>query len=209
MGERVWVDREECQGFVENILTAFGTKVPSRAILQLQHQQEGGIGIVAPGTTNNSPSVVASSLVAEDETSVDSDNSQGGSLLRLGAVGAHPEPQVQVFPRFQEARDVAETLVMDVVNQHLSRRQQPVSDLMTRNFLKLLTSTAGLPSVRLQAAQRLEMWLSNQKLLKPATDLLLSICVNCSVEAPTDNDVINALLRLRLKVYKLYLVKNE
>lgn len=63
-----------------------------------------------------------------------------------------------------------------------------------------MTSTAGLPAVRTQAAQRLEMWLSNQKLVRPATDLLLSICVNCSTEAPTDTDVLNALLRLRLKV---------
>lgn len=80
------------------------------------------------------------------------------------------------------------------------RRQQPASDLITRNFLKFLASTAGLPGVRLQAAQRLEMWLSNQKLLKPATDLLLAVCINCNAEAPTDADVINALLRLRLKV---------
>jgi integrator complex subunit 1 len=66
-----------------------------------------------------------------------------------------------------------------------------------------LTSTAGLPAVRTQAAQRLEMWLSNQKLVRPATDLLLAICVNCSTETPTDTDVLNALLRLRLKVVTL------
>jgi len=28
-GERVWVDHPGCKGFVDNILTAFGTKLPS------------------------------------------------------------------------------------------------------------------------------------------------------------------------------------
>lgn len=66
--------------------------------------------------------------------------------------------------------------------------------------MKFLSSTAGLPAVRLQAAQRLEIWLTNQKLLRPATDLLLSICINCNPEVQSDTDTINALLRLRLKV---------
>ena len=29
LGDRIWVDNEHCRGFVDNILTAFGTKVPS------------------------------------------------------------------------------------------------------------------------------------------------------------------------------------
>lgn len=88
------------------------------------------------------------------------------------------------------------------------RRQQPASDLTTRNFLKFMASTSGLPAVRAQAAQRLEMWLSNQKLVRPATDLLLSVCLNCSTEVQTDTDVLNALLRLRLKVvHWLYFLK--
>ena len=89
---------------------------------------------------------------------------------------------------------------MDAVNQQLSRRQQPASDLTTRHFLKFLASTAGLSLVRMQASQRLEMWLSNQKLQRQATDLLLSICVNCLTDVATDADVLNTLLRLRLKV---------
>ena len=28
MGERVWVEHPDCKGFVENIITAFGTKMP-------------------------------------------------------------------------------------------------------------------------------------------------------------------------------------
>ena len=182
---------------MENILTAFNTKVPSRNILQ---HQEGTAGVGGPaGTAASSPSITSlGSLGLEDEASADSDSNSQGGLLR-GPPHA-PEQQVQVFPRFQEVKDIAEALVLDVVNQHLSRRQQPTPDHITRNFIKFLASTAGLPAVRAQAAQRLEMWLSNQKLSRPATDLLLSICVNCSTEAQSDTDVLNALLRLRLKV---------
>lgn len=140
VGDRIWVDREECQGFVENILTAFNTKLPSRNILQPQE-----------GSFPSGPAAAASPNLAavpgggggvsglEDEASVDSDNSQGGMLRGL----SHPEQQqawmipvlcplwllrlikfcsqVQVIPRFAEAKDIAEALVMDVVNQHLSR----------------------------------------------------------------------------------------
>jgi len=28
LGERLWVDRSDCKAFVENIQTAFGTKLP-------------------------------------------------------------------------------------------------------------------------------------------------------------------------------------
>ena len=31
MGERVWVDHPGCKGFVDNIITAFGTKMPHAA----------------------------------------------------------------------------------------------------------------------------------------------------------------------------------
>lgn len=32
MGERVWVDQPECKGFVNNLLTGFGTKLPPQNI---------------------------------------------------------------------------------------------------------------------------------------------------------------------------------
>lgn len=85
IGERVWVDREECQGFVENILTAFNTKVPSRNILQ----QESATGTGSSSGAASSPSITSLGVLGlEDDGSVDSDNSQGG-LLR----GTHLEQQ--------------------------------------------------------------------------------------------------------------------
>lgn len=78
VGERIWVDREECQGFVENILTAFNTKVPSRNILQ--QESAIGTGLGSSGAAS-SPSITSlGTLGLEDDASVDSDNSQGGLL---------------------------------------------------------------------------------------------------------------------------------
>ena len=34
LGERVWVDRQDCKLFVDNILTAFNTKIPPSSMLQ-------------------------------------------------------------------------------------------------------------------------------------------------------------------------------
>ena len=33
LGERVWLDREDCRGFVENIQTAFHTRIPPKSML--------------------------------------------------------------------------------------------------------------------------------------------------------------------------------
>lgn len=33
LGDRIWVDHEECRGFVDNIVTAFNTKVPPKTLL--------------------------------------------------------------------------------------------------------------------------------------------------------------------------------
>lgn len=33
LGERLWVDRQDCRLFVDNIMTAFNTKLPSISML--------------------------------------------------------------------------------------------------------------------------------------------------------------------------------
>lgn len=33
LGDRIWVDHEECRPFVENIVTAFNTRIPPKALL--------------------------------------------------------------------------------------------------------------------------------------------------------------------------------
>ena len=49
------------------------------------------------------------------------------------------------LPRFQGLEESIERYVMEVVHEHLNRRQGP--DNITRNFLKLLTSACGLVEV--------------------------------------------------------------
>jgi len=56
-----------------------------------------------------------------------------------------------------------ETHVLDVIREQLSRRQ-PV-DGGSRNVVRTMIATCGYAEVRSLAAQRLEMWLQNPKVL--------------------------------------------
>lgn len=112
IGERVWVDREECQGFVQNILTAFNTKVPSRQIFQ----HEGTAAIGSSGGAASSPSVTSSlvtlsGFAIEDEASIDSDNSQGG-LLR-GSAQTEQQQQVRITAIFSTDGYVIDRLLSE------------------------------------------------------------------------------------------------
>ena len=89
IGERIWVDRDECQGFVENILTAFNTKIPTKSIIH----NDGSTGISSSSGAASSPSIVSLGILGIDEEgSVDSDVSQGGLMRSSGNV-----EQQQVF----------------------------------------------------------------------------------------------------------------
>lgn len=122
-----------------------------------------------------------------------------------------------------------EEYVLDMLRDQLNRRQ-PI-DNVSRNLLRLLTSTCGYKEVRLMAVQKLEMWLQNPKvraarvggqapgpcgadrpwaagltgsfrplqLTRPAQDLLMSVCMNCSTHSTEDMDVISHLIKIRLK----------
>lgn len=98
-------------------------------------------------------------------------------------------------------QDEVETVVMDLVKEHLMRRQ-PI-DTISRNVLRLLVTTCGIGEVRLLAAQRLEMWLQNPKLMRPAQDLLMSVCLNCNQHNQQDVEVISHLIKIRLKTKPL------
>ncbi|OTF81610.1 hypothetical protein BLA29_013102, partial [Euroglyphus maynei] len=63
-------------------------------------------------------------------------------------------------------------------------------------MLKLLIATAGLRNVRLLVAQKLELWLQNPKLSRPAQDLLLTVFLNSDDK---DVETLNYLLKIRLK----------
>lgn len=109
------------------------------------------------------------------------------------------------FCRYSNCPDYIEFMVLEVVKEQVTRRQVETT---TRNFLKLLSTTSGLVEIRCIAAPKLEMWLHNPKLMRPAQELLVYVCYNCTSHTQKDVEVISQLVKMRLKtkpVINLYL----
>lgn len=185
LGEHVWVDREECKEFVENILTAFNTKSPPKN--KLLSAAEGTKSGEQSG--NSSPSL---SVCEDEEKSIDSDS------LKSGFGDADNSP---VTPRYTYQQEMIETDVLEIVREQLNKRQP--MDGSTRNLIRLMTATCGSGEIRLTAAQRLEMWLQNPKLARSAQDLLMSVCLNCDQSSSMDMETIIQLTKIRLKTKPL------
>lgn len=181
LGERIWVDSSHCKTFVDNIQTAFTTKMPPKSML-LQTETGRSGGDLSAG---NSPHP---STPDEDE---------GQTELLIAEEKLSPEDDGQVMPRYEELAESVEEYVLDVLKDQLNRRQP--MDNVSRNLLRLLTATCGYKEVRLMAVQRLEMWLQNPKLTRPAQDLLMSLCMNCNTHGSDDMEVISNLIKIRLK----------
>ncbi|XP_028310866.1 integrator complex subunit 1 [Gouania willdenowi] len=181
LGERIWVDSSQCKDFVDNIQTAFGTKMPPKSML-LQADTGRLAGDLSAG---NSP----------HPSTPDEDDSQ--TELLIAEEKLSPEDDGQVMPRYEELADGVEDYVLDVLRDQLNRRQQ--MDNVSRNLLRLITATCGYKEARLMAVQRLEMWLQNPKLTRPAQDLLMSLCMNCNTHGADDMEVISNLIKIRLK----------
>ncbi|KAK7174477.1 hypothetical protein R3I93_001635 [Phoxinus phoxinus] len=181
LGERIWVDSSHCKTFVDNIQTAFTTKMPPKSML-LQTETGRSGGDLSAG---NSPHP---STPDEDE---------GQTELLIAEEKLSPEDDGQAMPRYEELAESVEEYVLDVLRDQLNRRQP--MDNVSRNLLRLLTATCGYNEVRLMAVQRLEMWLQNPKLTRPAQDLLMSMCMNCNTHGSDDMEVISNLIKIRLK----------
>lgn len=181
LGERIWVDSSHCKTFVDNIQTAFTTMMPPKSML-LQTETGRSGGDLSAG---NSPHP---STPDEDE---------GQTELLIAEEKLSPEDDGQVMPRYEELAESVEEYVLDVLRDQLNRRQP--MDNVSRNLLRLLTATCGYKEIRLMAVQRLEMWLQNPKLTRPAQDLLMSLCMNCNTHGSDDMEVISNLIKIRLK----------
>uniref|UniRef100_A0A4W4DNX1 DUF3677 domain-containing protein n=1 Tax=Electrophorus electricus TaxID=8005 RepID=A0A4W4DNX1_ELEEL len=181
LGERIWVDSSHCKTFVDNIQTAFSTKMPPKSML-LQTETGRSAGDLSAG---NSP----------HPSTPDEDDNQ--TELLIAEEKLSPEEEGQVMSRYEELAESVEDYVLDVLKDQLNRRQP--MDNVSRNLLRLLTATCGYKEVRLMAVQRLEMWLQNPKLTRPAQDLLMSLCMNCRTHGADDMDVISNLIKIRLK----------
>ncbi|XP_062868566.1 integrator complex subunit 1 [Trichomycterus rosablanca] len=181
LGERIWVDSSQCKTFVDNIQSAFNTKMPPKSML-LQTETVRSGGELSAG---NSP----------HPSTPDEDDNQ--TELLIAEEKLSPEDEGQVMTRYDELVESVEDYVLDVLKDQLNRRQP--MDNVSRNLLRLLTATCGYKEVRLMAVQRLEMWLQNPKLTRPAQDLLMSLCMNCRTHGADDMDVISNLIKIRLK----------
>ncbi|CAH1794337.1 unnamed protein product [Owenia fusiformis] len=181
IGERVWVDREDCKGFVENIQTAFNTRMPPKSTLL-------SFGDIKD--QSGSPSRVG----IED----DDDKSQDSGDVSHKHESLLPELEsIITFPRYSYQQSGVENQVLDCVKEQLMRRQ--ATDNISKNVLRLLLATCGYSEVRVMCAQRLEMWLHNPKLSKAAQDLLMGVCMNCEHHTSEDGEVISHLIKIRLK----------
>uniref|UniRef100_A0A3Q1HA21 Uncharacterized protein n=1 Tax=Anabas testudineus TaxID=64144 RepID=A0A3Q1HA21_ANATE len=145
LGERIWVDSSHCKNFVDNIQTAFGTKMPPKSML-LQADTGRSGGDLSAGSSPH-------------PSTPDEDDSQ--TELLIAEEKLSPEDDGHVMPRYDELAESVEDYVLDVLRDQLNRRQP--MDNVSRNLLRLLTATCGYKEARLMAVQRLEMWLQNPK----------------------------------------------
>lgn len=103
----------------------------------------------------------------------------------------------KIYPRFTQSQEKVEQIVLEAIKEQLARRQQP--EAITKNFVKFLSIASGLVEIRIIAVSRIETWLHNHKLMKPAQELLAYLCYNCSASSQRDLEVIAQLSKLRLK----------
>lgn len=109
--------------------------------------------------------------------------------------------ELQLNSKFFHIQETVERLVTDTVKDQFNRRQ--TSDFLTKNLLKFASSACGIPEVRSLVITRLELWIHNAKLIKPAQELLEYICYNLSATQPKDQEVLSQLLKMRLKTKPL------
>ncbi|KAL4240200.1 Integrator complex subunit 1 [Mactra antiquata] len=188
LGERVWVDRADCKGFVDNIITAFNTNLPKDVVTTLDAKSEHG---------SASPIV----HISEDDDSkmeIDTDKSSSTS----SSSSSCDVQNVQILQRFQYQLDDIETSTMDIIHEQIAKRQ--LMDASSKTLIKLLTVTCGYSEVRLRAAQTLELWLQNPKLARASQELLMSVCMNCNqCDTASDAEVIALLIKMRMKTKPL------
>ncbi|CAL1532926.1 unnamed protein product [Lymnaea stagnalis] len=186
LGERVWVDRDDCRTFVDNIHTAFGTKKSPKHLLMTTAE-------ALRGDTPGSVSPAQNLFDDEDSSSKISDGGDGdNSSTSITAA---------CTPRYSYQQSTIETYILDTIREILNRRQP--MDSSSRNLIRLMASTSGYGEVRNMAAQRIDMWLQNPKLTRVSQDLLLAVCTNCDKHDPNDLEVIGHLTKMRMKTKPL------
>lgn len=185
LGDRSWVDNEHCKPFVDNILMSFGTVLPTK-----------------PTTGDQSKKETQSVSIGNLSTTIPQTSDEEKILEEFGITVEGDEP-VSVMARYSSPtmESAVQYYIQDVVKEQLNKRQ--MIDGVSRNMLRFLTSVCGYPEVRLVASQKMEAWLQNPKLTRPAQELLMSVALNCNTHTSDDIDVIGNLVKMRLKTKPL------
>ncbi|XP_048516871.1 integrator complex subunit 1 isoform X3 [Dendroctonus ponderosae] len=176
IGDRIIIDSPFAKPFVDNIITAFHTKVPPlTSLLKSENWSSASRDTSSPLTINN----------MED----DDPASEQKNIVETW--------QARISPRYAHAQEQVEQILLEAIQDLLARRQQP--EATSKNLVKLLSTACGLIEMRVIAVSRIEAWLHNHKLMKPAQELLAYLCYNCSASSQRDLEVIAQLSKLRLK----------
>ncbi|PIK57572.1 Integrator complex subunit 1 [Apostichopus japonicus] len=184
VAERVWVDHPKNQGFVANIITAFGTKPIPKHLSVMVDPSRG-----ASTPTEGAGGGGGGSPLRSEDMDVD-------MISSFGSDDKGDSPTDSVMNRFTLIKERVETYIVSNLRDQLTRRQG--LDI-PRTLLRLLATACGLIEVRLMAAPKLELWLQNPKLTRPAQELLLSLCINCCTHTSKDVEVIGMLIKMRVK----------
>ncbi|XP_017779364.1 PREDICTED: integrator complex subunit 1 [Nicrophorus vespilloides] len=177
VSERIWIDNPYCKPFVDNIVTAFNTKLPPRSLLNTTESW-----VPAPGRDTGSPLTINAN-----------DDDEAANEHRMIVENWN----VRTYPRYTQTQEMVEKIVLEAIQEQLARRQQP--ETISKNFVRFLSTACGLVEIRIIAVARIETWLHNHKLMKAAQELLAHLCYNCSANTQRDLEVVVQLTKLRLK----------
>ncbi|KAF7268865.1 hypothetical protein GWI33_018061 [Rhynchophorus ferrugineus] len=175
VADRVIIDSPFAKPFVDNVITAFHTKIPPSSLLKSETWTSAARDTSSPLTINTGDD---DDVVNEHKIIVD------GWCTKI-------------VPRYIYSQQKVEQIVLEAIKELLSRRQQPEN--ISKNFVRFLSTACGLNEIRIIGISRVEAWLHNHKLMKPAQELLAYICFNCSAISVRDHEVISQLSKLRLK----------
>jgi len=193
MGERVWVDQQECKLFTDNILTAFNTLLPQ----SMAREGEVGLACSSPGSGSRTPTRQGEAEEEPEVEIIELPINREAVVADSGVVQRFGARRVEGHWRVE---DRVEQVVVDTVRDQLNRRQQGQgTENITRNFIKFLTFACGSGEVRQLAASKLEMWMMNPKISRSAQELLCGVTMNCVTHSHTDVEVMVLLTKLRLK----------
>lgn len=173
LAERIWVDTMEVKGLVDNILTGFRTFIPTKSFLN--------------------PDVAAIKGEAPNSPNIHNDDSSDSKIDSMSTEQRLED--VTVSRRFTpEQEEQISTYIKDIVNEQLTRK--PASEI-SRNLLRLLMATVGVQSIRFLIAQKLEVWLQNPKVQKPAQDLSRILILNLT---ESDGEVVGIVIKSLQKI---------